>query len=129
MPAPEARSMNRKVVIVGPCASGKSTLVRNLRARGVDAHVSGQEHSEIRNLWQRQQPDVVIGLILDLDTLRERRGATWSQALYDTQQRRLEQAYAVAEIVLHTGELGEEEVVERVMMLISGADAAESASG
>ena len=111
----ESGDAGPKVVIVGPCASGKTTLVRNLRAHGIDAHASGQEHSEIRQLWQRQHPDVVIGLNLDLETLRARRGASWSQSLYDTQQRRLSSAFAAADVVLDTGELSEEEVVAAVL--------------
>jgi hypothetical protein len=111
----DAESTGPRVVIVGPCASGKTTLARNLREIGVDAVVSGQEHSEIRNLWQRQQPDMVIGLNLDLETLRARRGASWSQALYDTQQRRLGPAFAAASIVLDTGKASETEVVTEVM--------------
>ncbi len=41
-----------KIVVVGPCAAGKSTLVETLQVRGYDAHVSGQEHSAIASLWQ-----------------------------------------------------------------------------
>ena len=61
--APAAASAeSRKIVVVGPCAAGKSTLVAALRALGYDAHVSGQEHSEIATLWQHSQPDVLIAL-------------------------------------------------------------------
>lgn len=101
--------------MVGPCASGKSTLVTNLRARGFDAHVSGQEHSEIANLWQRMEPDVLIGLNLDLETLRARRGQSWSERLFQTQQRRLANAFAAADVVLDTSSLDQGEVIARVI--------------
>ena len=57
-----ASAESRKIVVVGPCAAGKSTLVTALRELGYDAHVSGQEHSEIAMLWQHSQPDVLIAL-------------------------------------------------------------------
>jgi len=63
----------RLIVVVGPCASGKTTLVRGLQSCGYRAMVSGQEHSEIPTLWRRTAPDVTIGLIVDLATIRRRR--------------------------------------------------------
>jgi cytidylate kinase len=106
------------VVIVGPCASGKSTLAANLQRQGVDARVSGQEHSEIGTLWRRMEPDIVVGLRIDLETLRLRRGSTWSAALYDRQLQRLELAYAAADIVLDTAALSEAEAVSAVLALL-----------
>jgi adenylate kinase family enzyme len=108
-----------RIVIVGPCASGKSTLAENLGSQGVDARISGQEHSEIKTLWQRQNPDILVGLTLDLATLRQRRGQSWSQSLFDTQQRRLQHAFASAHLLLDTARLSEQEVTERVMQFIA----------
>jgi deoxyadenosine/deoxycytidine kinase len=106
------------VVIVGPCASGKSTLAANLQQHGVDARVSGQEHSEIGTLWRRQDPDLVIGLRIDLETLRARRGSTWSASLFDRQLQRLQAAYDAADIVLDTGTLNESEALSAVLTYI-----------
>src|SRR5688500_18415442 len=78
-----------KIVVVGPCAAGKSTLVSALRALGYDAHVSGQEHSEIATLWQHSQPDVLIALAVDISAVRDRRGGPWPEWLHDLQVRRL----------------------------------------
>jgi deoxyadenosine/deoxycytidine kinase len=108
-----------RIVIVGPCASGKSTLAVNLGSQGIDARISGQEHSEIKTLWQRQNPDILVGLNLDLATLRQRRGQSWSQSLFDTQQRRLQHAFAAAHLLLDTARLSEQEVTDRVMQLIA----------
>lgn len=99
------------IVIVGPCASGKTTLARNLNTIGYNARVSGQEHSEIRMLWQRIGADIVIALRIDLDTLRMRRGASWPESLYETQLRRLSSAYAAADLILDTVALSEEEAL------------------
>ncbi|HEX5503007.1 MAG TPA: hypothetical protein VFW96_10315, partial [Thermomicrobiales bacterium] len=46
-----------RVVVVGPCAAGKTTLVARLRARGHDAAVCAQEHSGVPYLWQLTRPD------------------------------------------------------------------------
>ena len=63
------------IVIVGPCASGKTTLVRGLWARGYSgARVVAQEHSGVIDLWKRRgQPDVLI--YLDAQTGHHRRAA------------------------------------------------------
>ncbi|HEX5500302.1 MAG TPA: hypothetical protein VFX03_13780, partial [Thermomicrobiales bacterium] len=70
-------SRRPRIVVVGPCASGKSTLARGLRERGFDAEVCGQEHSDIASLWRHTAPDVVIALSVDLATIRDRRGDDW----------------------------------------------------
>ena len=104
----------RRIVVVGPCASGKSTLKTALRQLGYDAHVCGQEHSAVADLWQRAGPDVLIALEIDLPTLRWRRGNSWPAALYAAQRRRLAPAFAVADLVLDSGDLSREMVVARV---------------
>src|SRR5215207_11090207 len=110
-----ASTESRKVVVVGPCAAGKSTLVNALRALGYDAHVSGQEHSEIATLWQRSQPDVLIALDVDITAVRDRRGGPWPEWLHDLQVRRLTAASQAADLVIDTTMLSAETVVERVV--------------
>ena len=107
-----------RVVVVGPCASGKTTLVENLKRIGIDARVSGQEHSAIRNLWRRLEPDVLIALDLDLDTLRERRNPTWPADLYSVQHVRLAGAFEAATVVINTSDTPEEDVFEQVLAII-----------
>ena len=64
-----------RIVVVGPCASGKSTLVSGLREHGYDALASGQEHSEVHHLWRRTNPDVVKAVLaLAAAALYELRG-------------------------------------------------------
>ena len=115
MDAPAARPANqRRVVVVGPCASGKTTLVRGLRRLGYEAIVCGQEHSEIPTLWRHAQPDVVVALDVDLPTVRRRRGEDWPEWLYRVQQRRLRAALAAADVRVDTSALDEEAVLRRV---------------
>lgn len=92
-----------RIVVVGPCASGKSTLVNGLRNHGYDALVSGQEHSDIHYLWRRSSPDVVIGLDITLEEIRQRRAdEEWPAWLYARQQDRLRDAMAAADLVIDT---------------------------
>ena len=105
----------RRIVVVGPCASGKSTLVAALRELGYDAHVSGQEHSEIGSLWQRSRPDVLIALDADIDAVRARRGWSWPEWLHDLQVRRLRLAWNAADVRLDTSALNPEGVAHLVL--------------
>ena len=106
---------DRLIVVVGPCASGKTTLVRALQLRGYRAMVSGQEHSEIPTLWRRTAPDVTIGLNVDLATIRRRRSSGWSESIYRRQQERLRDAFASAGIVLDTAAMGPEQTLQAAL--------------
>lgn len=107
-----------RVVVVGPCASGKTTLVARLKRLGVDARVSGQEHSAIGNLWRRLDPDVLIALDIDLETLRLRRTPDWPRSIYEVQRERLRDAFGVADAVIDTSSVTEDDVVRQVLELL-----------
>src|SRR6476660_778659 len=47
-----SKIQNPRVVVVGVCSSGKSTLVGRLKTAGYDAHACSQEHSYVPHLWQ-----------------------------------------------------------------------------
>ncbi len=100
---------------MGPCAAGKSTLVSALRALGYDAHVSGQEHSEIAALWKHSQPDVLIALDVDISAVRDRRGDSWPEWLHDLQVRRLATASRAADLGIDTSLLSAHAVLARVV--------------
>ena len=112
---------NRLIVVVGPCASGKTTLVSGLRSCGYRAMVSGQEHSEIPTLWRRTAPDVTIGLNVDLATIRRRRSAGWSESIYRRQQERLRNAFAAAAIVLDTAVMSPEQTLQAALDILRGS--------
>lgn len=107
-----------RVVVVGPCASGKSTLVTALRAHGFDASVSAQEHSAVPRLWQRSDPDVLIALEVNIEAVRKRRNASWPGWLHDVQEGRLADAQDAADLVIDTSDLGAEEVAERAIQFL-----------
>lgn len=113
-----------RVVVVGPCASGKSTLVTTLRARGYDASVSAQEHSAVPRLWQRSHPDVLIALLVTIEAIRERRDASWPGWLHDVQEERLADAQDAADLVIDTSNLDAGEVAERAIQFLEFRDSA-----
>lgn len=113
-----------RVVVVGPCASGKSTLVTTLRARGYDASVSAQEHSAVPRLWQRSHPDVLIALLVTIEAIRERRDASWPGWLHDVQEERLSDAQDAADLVIDTSNLDAGEVAERAIQFLEFRDSA-----
>jgi cytidylate kinase len=114
---------SRKIVVVGPCAAGKSTLVTALRELGYDAHASGQEHSEIAMLWQHSQPDVLIALEVDISAVRDRRGGSWPEWLHDRQVRRLAVASRAADLAIDTTAISPQTVVDRVVAYLQRREA------
>ncbi|MFT4036576.1 MAG: hypothetical protein QM692_00240 [Thermomicrobiales bacterium] len=99
-----------RIVVVGTCASGKSTLVTALRSHGYDAHSAAQEHSAVARLWQRSSPDVLIALVASIDAVRARRGETWPEWLHTAQRERLQTAENEADLVIDTSGRSAEEV-------------------
>ena len=96
------------VKVVGVSASGKSTLVRNLREAGYNARSVSQEHTEVQDLWQRiRPPAVLIYLDVNLAMQRERRpDVSWDQAHVEVEQRRLAHARTAAHVTIDTSSIG-----------------------
>lgn len=116
-----------KVAVVGPCASGKSTLVSRLLENGYDAHAIAQEHSAVRDLWKSRKPDLLVALDVSLEVVRQRRSPTWLEAVYERQHKRLKNAYEAADIMIDTAKYDADEVFAITTELIrefeSGQDA------
>lgn len=121
----DSRRDDRLIVVVGPCASGKSTLVNGLRTLGYRAMVSGQEHSEIPTLWRRSRPDITIGLVVDLATIRARRSPEWSESIYQRQQARLRDAYAASDLRIDTSSHDSSATLAAVVQLLDPATGGE----
>lgn len=109
------------VVIVGPCASGKSTLAEALRLRGFAVRIVAQEHSAVPDLWKRSSPDILIALDVDLEHLRQRRSPTWLEPVYVNQRYRLRNAFAAADLMVDTSALSAEDVLEMVLAWLAAS--------
>ena len=106
-----------RIVVVGHCAAGKSTLVNGLRDAGIDAYVSAQEHSIVPDLWNRRGPDLLVFLDVDLDTIRRRRGRSWPASVYAMQERRLAPARGNADLEIRTSDVNTIETLSRTLDL------------
>ncbi len=112
----------RYIVIVGPCAAGKSTLRDRLLERGfTQVRVVAQEHSGVRDLWKmRGYPEVLIFLDADSETANARQGRSdWTSAARAEQLQRLEQARAACDLYLPTDHLNPDEVAEQVEQFLA----------
>jgi len=109
------------VAVVGPCASGKSTLVAALRAAGYDARHPAQEHSFVKDMWRRRvDPDVLIYLDLSHEAYRKRRPKDDAGPEYlEMQRERLAHAREYADLVVDTSELSAEAVRELVLRALA----------
>jgi hypothetical protein len=113
---------NRYIVIVGPCAAGKSTLRDSLLTRGfTQVRVVAQEHSGVRDLWKmRGYPEVLIFLDVAAPTANARQGRSdWTPAVLAEQLNRLQQARAACDLYLPTDELSPDEVADQVEQCVS----------
>ena len=108
-----------RILIVGPCASGKSTLERRLCEVGYDAHSAAQEHSYVPTMWCRlHKPDVLIYLDANLATIEQRSATHWKPRDLEQLRERLRHARAHCDFYLATDGLSEEEVLELVVQYL-----------
>jgi GTPase SAR1 family protein len=111
-----------RVVVVGPCAAGKTTLVSNLRPRGYDVHSCAQEHSHVPELWLKFcQSQVLVFLDAELPTIARRQNrADWTQDRLDRQRQRLAHARAHCDFYLQTDRLTRQQVADAVEAFLRG---------
>jgi len=112
-----------RIVVVGPCASGKSTLVGNLRPKGYAIRTCAQEHSHVPQLWLRYcRADVLVYLDAGVQTIGRRQGRSdWTQGRLDEQHRRLADARQHCDLYLYTDDLSREQVADKVELFLAQA--------
>ena len=109
--------------IVGPCGAGKSTLAEGLRRNGWQARAIAQEHSYVKDMWQRlTQPAILIFLQASSSVGGERRQMQWTESEWQEQQRRLAHARVNADFFLDTDILGIGEVLDKVRQFLQDRD-------
>jgi deoxyadenosine/deoxycytidine kinase len=98
--------------VVGPCGSGKSTLVAGLEKHGYRCRHIAQEHSYVKYMWLHiTNPDVLIFLQCSFENSTSRRKLNWLPADYEEQQHRLSHACEHAHIIIDTDLLNPNEVL------------------
>jgi ABC-type Mn2+/Zn2+ transport system ATPase subunit len=105
--------------VVGPCGSGKSTLISGLERAGYACRHIAQEHSYVPYMWQRiTNPDTLVYLEASFAVCTARRRLNWTEADYEEQLRRLSHARQHADLVIDTDAIGVAEVLERALAFI-----------
>jgi len=104
-----------RVVVVGVCAAGKTTLVALLRAAGYAAQSCAQEHSYVGDMWRRlARPQALVFVDASLAVIRRRRNTPYEPEYIAEQRRRLAHARAHCHIYVLTDDLTPEQVRDRV---------------
>jgi deoxyadenosine/deoxycytidine kinase len=94
------------IAVVGPCASGKTTLVEALNAHGYNARQVAQEHSYVPSMWEKiTQPDVLVYLDASYETCTKRKSLDWNPKEYQAQVERLAYARKRCDLYVDTEDL------------------------
>ena len=112
---------DRKLLIgvVGPCGSGKTTLIAGLEREGFQCRHIAQEHSYVPYMWKRiTNPDLLIYLNSSFKVSTQRRKLSWNETEYQEQLRRLDHARQHADLIIETDDLSPSEVLERAISFI-----------
>lgn len=105
----------QRIVVVGPCASGKSMLVEALRENGYNAHAAAQEHSYVKTMWQMTRPSHLIYLDVDLANIRQRRWISWGEEYLSEENERLAHARQNADLIISTNDREPLQVVQQAL--------------
>lgn len=115
-----------RVVVAGPCGSGKSALAERLRQAGHHASAIAQEHSYVPDMWQRLgNPDVLIYLDASLETIQQRLGRRWEPGWLELQRERLRHARQHCDLYLSTDGKSLDEVAQEALRFLNRRQAGE----
>lgn len=112
----EPPSHKSLIGVVGPCGSGKSTLITGLERYGYTCRHIAQEHSYVQAMWQKiANPDVLIFLYASFPVSTARRKLSWQKIDHDEQLRRLSHARQHADLLIDTDDLTPEQVLQAAL--------------
>ena len=110
-----------KIGVVGPCASGKSTLKSGLSKTEFITVQIAQEHSYVHDMWRRlTNPDVLIYLDVSYPVTKTRRKLYWTEKEYLIQVNRLNNARENADLYINTDNISPSEVLDKVNEFLDG---------
>lgn len=119
----EPPSTKPRIGIVGPCASGKSTLLAGLEGHGYDCHHIAQEHSYVQAMWQIiARPQLLIYLHASFPVSTARGHLDWQEKDYEEQLRRLTHAREHAHLRIETDNLTPEQVLQKALDFLSNKE-------
>lgn len=99
------------IAVVGPCASGKTTLVEALKAHGYNARQVAQEHSYVPSMWEKiTRPDLLVYLDATYETCTKRKNLDWKPKEYQAQVERLAYARERCDLYIDTEKLTPEDI-------------------
>lgn len=112
----EPPSKRPLIGVVGPCGSGKSTLIAKLEKHGYACRHIAQEHSYAKAMWQViSKPDILIYLHASFPVSTERRKLNWQEKDHTEQLRRLSHAREHAHIIIDTDTLTPEQILQKTL--------------
>lgn len=112
----EPPSKRLLIGVVGPCGSGKSTLITGLNQHGYACRHIAQEHSYVPAMWQIiTKPDFLIYLHASFQTSTARRKLNWVESDHAEQLRRLSHAREHAHIIINTDDLTPGRILQQAL--------------
>ncbi len=117
------------VAIVGPCAAGKSTLARALRAQGYTVKELRQEHSVAPHMWQKlTRPDVLIYLDVSPEIAAQRERLAQPAPWWEEERTfRLAHARQHCDLYIDTSALTPDQVAEQALAFLEALDTKKAA--
>ena len=112
----EPPSTRPLIGVVGPCGSGKSTLIAGLERSGYRCRHIAQEHSYVPAMWQIiSKPDILIYLDASFLVSTARAELDWQEKDHQEQLRRLAHARQHAHLYIDTDALTPQQVLEQAL--------------
>jgi len=118
------------IAVVGVCASGKSTIVRELLEAGINCRHIAQEHSYVKDMWLRLvHPDFLVYLEVSYPSTLTRKHLNWTREEYDEQLHRIRHARDHADLIIDTDAHSIAETIELIKTGIMTAGLVTPANG
>ena len=116
-----ARGIGQLIAVVGPCASGKSLLVKHLRLAGYNAREVLQEHSYVLTMWKQvTAPDWLIYLDVSWRVACQRRSIGAGPGWWLELSTRLRHAREHSDLYIQTDDIGPDQVLNKAVRFLKG---------